>query len=130
MAFATSEWIKTQFDNFAARITAVFAKKEYVDNAISNVQTGALVFDAKADLDTWLESESNVSKLKVGQNIYIKATDTPDYWWDGTGLQVLETEKIDLDGYVTDTELSTTLAGYVKTTDAETENIDFSGYFS
>lgn len=130
MAFATSEWVKTQFDNFAARITAVFAKKDYVDDAISNMQTGALVFDTKSDLDTWLENESNVSKLKVGQNIYIKAADTPDYWWDGTGLQVLETEKVNLDGYVTDTELSTTLAGYVKMTDAETENIDFSGYFS
>lgn len=67
-------------------------------SAIDNLQTGggvtAKVFDTKADLDTWLAVEGNAETLSVSQNIYIKETGTPDYWWDGTGLQILETDKI------------------------------------
>lgn len=160
MKFATSEWVKTQFSNFATRIALVFAKKEelpakvsdlindegFVTNAVDNLTNyytktevnalaagsgaGALVFDTKDALDAWLEDQNNVTNLKVGQNIYIKASDTPDYWWDGTGLQVLETEKVNLDGYVTGTQLTDALAGYLKSEDKETENIDFSTYFA
>lgn len=160
MGFVTGEFLKTQFDNFASRVSTVFAKKteipkkvseltndegfvtkevsnltNYYDKIstealISGAQTGALVFDTKAELDTWLLDDDNKATLKAGQNIYIKATDTPDYWWDGAGLQILETEKVSLDGYVTETELETTLSDYVKDTDVETEDIDFSGYFS
>lgn len=54
----------------------------------------AKVFDTKTALDEWLEVEGNSETLKTGQNIYIKETGTPDYWWDGTGLQVLETDKV------------------------------------
>lgn len=52
------------------------------------------VFDTKADLDAWLAVEGNPETLIIGQNIYITATGTPDYWWDGTGLQVLETDTV------------------------------------
>lgn len=54
----------------------------------------AKVFSTKAELDEWLTVEGNHETLKVGQNIYIKETGTPDYWWDGTSLQVLETDKV------------------------------------
>lgn len=63
-------------------------------NFLVNGIMPAKVFDTKADLDTWLAEEGNADTLKIGQNIYIKETDTPDYWWDGTGLQILETDKI------------------------------------
>lgn len=160
MKFVTAEWVKTQFGNFATRIALVFAKKEelpkkvsdlandegFVTNAVDNLANyytktevnalaagsgaAALVFDTKDALDAWLEDQNNVTNLKVGQDIYIKAADTPDYWWDGTGLQMLETEKVSLDGYVTETQLTDELSGYLKSEDKETENIDFSTYFA
>lgn len=160
MKFVTAEWVKAQFGNFATRIALVFAKKEeiptkvsdlandegFVTNAVDNLANYytktevnalasgsgavALVFDTKDALDAWLEDQNNVTNLKVGQNIYIKAANTPDYWWDGTGLQMLETEKVSLDGYVTETRLTDALSGYLKSEDKETENIDFSTYFA
>lgn len=160
MSFATAEWVKTQFDNFAAKVSSVFAKKTDVPSKVSELTNDsgfitnssndlanyytkteteglvsgsaekAKVFDTKSDLDTWIAAEGNTNTLKVGQNIYIKDKNTPDYWWDGTQLQPLETEKVNLDGYVTSEQLSTTLEGYLSTDDAETENIDFSGYFA
>lgn len=159
MGFVTGEWLKTQFNNFATRISTVFAKKTEiptkvgdltndsgfvtsavdnltnyytktaVDGLVSGMSANALVFDTKSALDEWIQDTNNTANLKAGQNIYIKETDAPDYWWDGTGLQPLETEKVNLDGYVTSDQLSTELAGYVSESDAETENIDFSGYF-
>lgn len=160
MARVTVEWVTEQFQNFAARVSAVFAKKTEIpakvseltndegfitkdvsnltnyydktntDTLISGAQTKALVFDTKTDLDTWLLDDENKAMLKTGQNIYIKAADTPDYWWDGTELQILETEKVSLVGYVTETELESKLSEYVREDDVETEDIDFSGYFS
>lgn len=160
MKFATAEWVKTQFSNFATRIAIVFAKKEELPTKISDLTNdeefvtkaadnltnyytktevdalaagsgaSALVFDTKDALDVWLEDQNNITNLKTGQNIYIKDANTPDYWWDGSGLQPLETEKISLDGYVTDDQLTTVLADYLKSTDKETENIDFSTYFA
>lgn len=104
--------------------------REEISGLIAGGGIAALVFETKSELDTWMESSANVSTLKVGQNIYIKAADTPDYWWDGTALQILETEKADLSGYVTADDLTTALSGYLKSTDTETSNIDFSAYFA
>lgn len=59
--------------------------------------SAAKVFDTKADLDAWLATDGNPETLVVGQNIYITETGTPDYWWDGTGLQILETDKIEIE---------------------------------
>lgn len=104
--------------------------KEEISGLIAGGGVSALVFETKAELDTWMESPDNVATLKIGQNIYIKETDTPDYWWDGSALQILETPKVDLSGYVTDDDLTAVLANYLKTTDTETSNIDFSTYFA
>lgn len=145
MGFATAEWVKTQFDNFSTRVSAVFAKKTDVpskddlanyytktetDDLFSGRAEKAKVFDTKADLESWLAVDGNSDNLKLGQNIYIKEIDTPDYWWDGANLQPLETEKVNLDGYVTSEQLSATLDGYLSKDDKESENIDFSGYFA
>lgn len=160
MSYANKSWIETQFQNFATRIGLVFAKKAEVPTKVSDLTNdegfvtssadnltnyytkaeinalsvgggaGALVFDTKADLDAWMEDQNNINNLKVGQNIYIKEEDTPDYWWDGSELQILETEKVDLDGYVTTDQFNVTLSDYLKNTDIETENIDFATYFA
>lgn len=62
----------------------------------------AKVFGTKEELDNWLAVDGNSETLKVGQNIYIVETVTPDYWWDGTGLQVLETDKVEIDSMTYD----------------------------
>lgn len=73
--------------------------KSAIDNmeVIAEGGTIAKVFDTKSELDTWLLVEGNAETLTVGQNIYIVETDTPDYWWDGTGLQVLETDVVEIE---------------------------------
>lgn len=63
-------------------------------NYLASAIRPAKIFDTKADLDEWLAVEGNSVTLSAGQNIYIKDKGTPDYWWDGTCLQVLETDKI------------------------------------
>lgn len=73
------------------------------------------VFDTKAELDAWLEDTENKAKLILGDNLYIRAINQPDYWWDGTTIQQLETEHPDLTDYVKNTDYATTgKAGIVK----------------
>ena len=62
------------------------------------------VFDTLNDLEVWLQNTENTSKLVLGDNLYIRAVGVPDYWWDGTTKQVLETQKVDLTEYVKNTE--------------------------
>lgn len=149
MGYVTRDFLATQFANFATRIALVFARKTELPTKVSDLTNDSgfvtaeevnsltagagvttIVFDTKEALDAWLLVSANTASLKTGQNIYIKETDTPDYWWDGTQLQVLETEKVNLENYVDKDALETKLAGYVKTSDSETENLDFSAYFS
>ena len=66
------------------------------------------VFDTMADLETALTNEEFVAGLVVGDNLYIRATDVPDYWWDGTTKQQLEAEKPDLSGLVKDVQVNGT----------------------
>lgn len=71
-------------------------------NSVLNGIMPAKVFDTKDALDEWLATESNQKTLKTGQNIYIVETGTPDYWWDGTGLQILETDKVTIESMTYD----------------------------
>ena len=59
----------------------------------------ARVFATVEALDEWLSLSENTEQLNVGDNFYITATEVPDYWWDGTSKQPLETQKVDLTGY-------------------------------
>lgn len=72
-------------------------------------KTKGYVFDTNAELQAWLTDE-NKAKLKVGDVLYIKQTGYPDYWWDGTNTQYLETQKVDLTDYYTKNEISTNYA--------------------
>ena len=84
------------------------------------------VFDTVADLDSWLLVEENRSKLVLGDNLYIRAIGVPDYWWDGSSKQVLETEKPDLTNYAKQEQFVTlTQAEY----DALTEKSANTYYF-
>lgn len=73
--------------------------------SIAKGKATGYVFDTKADMDAWLENADNVSKLLLGDNLYIRATDTPDYWWDGTSAQELETQKVDFSNIVKDVQV-------------------------
>ena len=61
-----------------------------------------LVFDTMADMEAYVAEHS--AELKVGQNLYIREVDVPDYWWDGTAVQELEV-KVDLSGYAKQEEV-------------------------
>lgn len=78
--------------------------KSTVDNLQTIAEGGSIakVFDTKSDLDAWLSVGGNAETLKIGQNIYITAKGTPDYWWDGIGLQVLETDKVEIESMTYD----------------------------
>ncbi len=99
-----------------------YATKVYVDNemalatAIAKGRATGYVFDTKDDMELALEDEDFVDNLVLGDNLYIRATDTPDYWWDGAEAQQLETQKVDLSEYIKKTTLATdSTLGLVKT---------------
>ena len=81
--------------------------------AIAEGKATGYVFDTVDDMNTWLETNSNI--LKLGDNLYIRAVNVPDYWWDGEKAQQLETQKVDLSEYVKNTDYATgSKAGVVK----------------
>lgn len=63
------------------------------------------VFDTVDAMNTWLSNPTNAENLVLGDNLYIRAKDVPDYWWDGTSAQELETQKVDFTEYATKEEL-------------------------
>lgn len=88
---------------------------ETAENIAKGRATG-YVFDTKADMDSWLADAENVSKLNIGDNLYIRAVEVPDYWWDGDNAQPLESEKPDFTGYVKSTDYAkSNVAGVTKT---------------
>lgn len=96
----TLDWAGNAY--FAGNVTnGAGVSLNSLKSAIDNLPTGggvaAKVFDTKADLDAWMAVEGNTDTLVIGQNIYIKETDTPDYWWDGAELRVLETDKVEIE---------------------------------
>lgn len=95
----------TAYSENAVSGGAVF---EAVGEAVSIAKGRATgyVFDTLAGLDAWLEDIDNMHRLVIGDNLYIRAIDVPDYWWDGEQKQQLETQKVDLSEYYTKTEIS------------------------
>jgi hypothetical protein len=73
--------------------------------AIAEGKATGYVFDTIEDMNAWVTANS--SALKLGDNLYIRAIDVPDYWWDGTTVQQLETQKVDLTNYVKKTDYAT-----------------------
>ena len=61
---------------------------------VANGKCAAYVFDTEDALDSWLGNSTNTAKLKIGDVFLIKATDVPDYWWDGSNKSILETTKV------------------------------------
>lgn len=73
------------------------------------------VFDTVEEMNGALSLNSFTSNLVLGDNLYIRATNVPDYWWDGSAAQPLETQKVDLTEYVKNTDYATEdKAGIIK----------------
>ena len=98
--------VKTK-NEVAIELQKISDKADEAESIAKGRATG-YVFDTKADMDAWLENPENVSNLVLGDNLYIRATDVPDYWWDGSSAQMLETQKVDLTDYVKNTDYAST----------------------
>ena len=83
-----------------------------VVGSITEIASGkckAEVFNTVADLDEWLKDSTNTASLKVGDVFLIRAVNVPDYWWDGSAKQQLETTKVEIE-YITNAEIDTIVA--------------------
>lgn len=83
-----------------------------VVSSITEIASGkcrAEVFNTEAELDEWLKNSTNTATLKVGDVFLIRAVDVPDYWWDGSAKQKLETTKVEIP-YISNTEIDTIVA--------------------
>lgn len=90
--------------------------------AIAEGKATGYVFDTVDDMNTWLETNSSI--LKLGDNLYIRAVDVPDYWWDGETIQQLETQKVDLTDYVKNTDYAGNTGGVIKSSLAYSTKIN------
>lgn len=105
--FNVANSLKNTINNTKAEIlnNSGLASTQYVDNEVAEVVAIAEgkchteVFDTVEALDTWLSNSANTAKLNRGDIFLIRAVYVPDYWWDGSAKQVLETSKIDLADY-------------------------------
>lgn len=90
--------------------------KTEVDNQLTNIESVAkgrstgYVFNTIDEMNDWLLYYDNKSKLNLGDNLYIRAKDVPDYWWDGSQPQELETQKVDLTDFVLKSAYETDLS--------------------
>ncbi len=64
--------------------------------SIAKGRSAGYVFDSYVDMCAWIQTGDNAAKLALGDNLYIRQTNVPDYWWDGNHQQILETQKVDL----------------------------------
>lgn len=65
------------------------------------------VFDTYEDLVAWVADANNTAMLNLGDNLYIRAINVPDYWWDGSTIQQLETQKVNLENYASTEDIPT-----------------------
>ena len=59
--------------------------------------TSGYVFDTVAEMQNWVANHR--SELKIGDNLYIRETNVPDYWWDGSVTRELESQSVNLSEY-------------------------------
>lgn len=160
MGYITKDYLITQFTNFATRISTVFAKKTelptkvsdltndsgFITNTVDNLTnyyTTANTY-TKSEVDNLIVRINNWSVKKVdalpsvgeANTIYLvpKSSSSTnnsciEYIWTSTGWeQIGDTQiSVDLSDYLTKTDAEST---YLKKTDIENSNIDFSTYFS
>lgn len=77
--------------------------------AIANGKCHSEVFDTVDDMNTWIANTENTKNLKIGDVFLIRAVNVPDYWWDGSSAQILETTKVEIN-VISNTEIDTIVA--------------------
>lgn len=77
--------------------------------AIANGKCHSEVFDTVDDMNTWIADTENTKNLKIGDVFLIRAVNVPDYWWDGSSAQILETTKVELN-VISNAEIDTIVA--------------------
>lgn len=103
--------VKEQIDILDNRISSATHGASSAFNIANEAKTIALgratgyVFDTEADMRAWLNVPENINNLVLGDNLYIRDVNVPDYWWDGTKAQQLETQLVDLTEYATKEEV-------------------------
>lgn len=117
---------KTNISNLSNRVTTneqnITNAQSTADEAksIAEGRAKAVVFDTYANLVTELKSANN-TKYKIGDNLFIKETNVPDYWiskvlTNNSGtygyyeISPLETQKVDLSNYLDKQTASNTYA--------------------
>lgn len=60
--------------------------------SIAQGRAQAKVFDTEEEMNEWLAVPENTATLNVGDPLYIRAANSPDYWWDGTQALEMETD--------------------------------------
>jgi len=105
--FATEEAVQTKINTHNTSETAHTDIRNAVaeTKAIAEGKSRARVFATESALNTWLSNPENVALLQIGDNFYIEETDKPDYWWNGTTIKELETQKVDLTEYAKKTDI-------------------------
>lgn len=105
----TSHNHATEISNHNTSETSHNDIRQKVDEAkaIAEGKSRARVFATESALDTWLSNPENVALLQIGDNFYIEEIDKPDYWWNGTTIKELETQKVDLTDYYTKDDIDT-----------------------
>lgn len=93
----------------------------YRIEGVAKGRSTGYVFDTVEDMNAWLEDSNNVVKLVLGDNLYIRAVDVPDYWWDNKSLtaQPLETQKVDLSEYAKKDSVPTKIRQLIDDTEEE-----------
>lgn len=79
-----------------AKITAENAER------IAKGRATGYAFDTEADMNNWLNNVTFKESLVHGDNLYIRALNVPDYWWDAENQKAypLETQKVNMTEYV------------------------------
>lgn len=120
--------VETYPDVISQILSEIEKIKSNYNNAIGK-STGR-VFDTEADMYTWLADQDNVSHLVQGDNLYIRDVNVPDYWWDGSEAQPLET--LNSNSNSTSTQLDTEMLeevsdGYIPLTIIKNSYLDSTG---
>lgn len=91
--------LNPQIEGISGRADSAVEKAKQAE-AIAKGKSTGYVFDTKEAMETWLSDNKNKEKLLLGDNLYIRAIDVPDFWWDGNNYQPLETQKVNLTDYL------------------------------
>lgn len=95
---------------------------------IAKGRNRALTFLTHQELSSWIDGDftrldgKTVSDLQTGDNLYIVETGVPDYWWDGTQIRPLETQKVDLSEYAEKDYVNEEIAEQVAVPNSDTAN--------